>query len=70
MRQRGGAGEGGGHGMAHFRQREQLEAKLLIKLLQFFVRLLLTLAQDAAHHVAAFLRRPLKGQKERERGKE
>lgn len=64
--QRGGAGEGGGYSVAHFGQRQQLEAELLVKLLQLFVRLLLALAQDAAHHVAAFLHRPLKGRKKRE----
>lgn len=55
VRQRGGAGEAGGHSVAHFRQRKHLEAKLLILLLQLFIRLLLTLTQDAAHHVATFL---------------
>lgn len=61
--QRGGAGEAGGHSVAHFRQRKHLEAKLLIQLLQFFIGLLFTLRQDTAHHIAAFLCRPLKGGK-------
>lgn len=59
MGQRGGAGEAGGHSVAHFRQRKDLEAELLVQLLQLFIRPLLALAQDAASHVAALLSRPL-----------
>ena len=65
VRQRAAAGEAGGHSMAHFRQREQLEAILLVHLLQFFIRLLFTLTKDTAHHVATFLCWPLREQRER-----
>lgn len=45
--------------MADFWQREHLVAELLVQLLQLLVGLLLALAQDTAHHVAALLWRPL-----------
>lgn len=61
IRQRGGGREGGGDGVAHFGEGEHLEAKLLVHLLQLFVRLLFPLTQDAAHGVPALLWRPLRG---------
>ena len=61
--QRCGAGEGGGHSVAHFWKRKHLEAKRLVQLLELFIRLLLALAQDTAHHVATLLWWPLKGER-------
>lgn len=65
--QRGGGGEGGGDSVTHCRQRENLEAKLLVLLLQLLVGLLVALAEDAAHRVATLLCRPLTTQTQRER---
>lgn len=64
VRQRGGALEGGGDGVAHFGEGEHLEAELLVHLLQLFVRLLFSLTQDAAHGIATLLWRPLRGGRE------
>lgn len=61
VRQRGGAREGGGDGVAHFREGEHLEAELLVHLLQLFVRLLFSLTQDAAHGIPTLLWWPLRG---------
>ena len=58
--QGGGAGEGGRDRVGHLRHGEHLEAKLLVEFLQLLVRLLLTFAQDAAHHVATLLSWPLR----------
>lgn len=60
VRQRGGAREGGGDGVAHFGEGEHLEAELLVHLLQLFVGLLFSLTQDAAHGVPTLLWRPLR----------
>lgn len=65
VRQRGGAREGGGDGVAHFGEGEHLEAELLVHLLQLFVRLLFSLTQDAAHGIPTLLWRPLRRHRNR-----